>query len=83
MVPHMLTSRAGANIGRSVARDGRMVEGTPEAIRMEMLGLFRDLDGDLSRKIRSKMEEVSEVLTKDRESGLSHAAVLELSQIGL
>lgn len=60
-----------------------MVEGTPEAIRAEMLDLLSDLNGEMSKRIRLKMEEMSEILRKDKETGLSHEAVVGLSRLGL
>jgi len=74
---------AGANIGRKIARDGRLVEGTHEAIRAEMIGLFGDLDGEMVKKMRLKLEEMSGVLKKDRGSGGSYEARVTLSRLGL
>lgn len=48
-----------------------------------MTSLFSDLDSEVVRKMRSRLEEMSAVLKKDRESGQSHDAVVRLSRIGL
>jgi len=73
----------GPNVGRRVARDGRIVEGTDESIRAEIKGLFGDINGEEIGKMREKLEEMSTVLKEDRESGGSYEAVVKLSRFGL
>ena len=70
-------------MGRPLARDGRLVKGTPETIRGEMMGLFKDLDGELAQKMRANLDEISAVLRKDRDSGGSYQSVLKLSRLSL
>ena len=70
------------NIGRRIARDNRLVVGTKEAMREEMIGLFGDMEGEVVKKMRARVEEVSVELKKDRESGGSFDAVVRLSKVG-
>ena len=47
-----------------------------------MNDIFGALDGDEIRRMRTKVEELSEVVKRDRDGGKSHEAVLRLSKFG-
>ena len=73
----------GFNIGKKVARNDTVVEGTEEALRKELFEVFGPDSDPLIDRLRARVEEVGEELKVDRESGASAAAVRELAHFRL
>ncbi|RSH95078.1 hypothetical protein EHS25_000164 [Saitozyma podzolica] len=74
--------RDGPNIGRPVTRNDIGVQGTPEAIREEMLDVFgglRGLRSDSINALRARVDEVRERVREDREVGMSHHNLMRLA----
>ena len=80
----MITNQplSGFNVGKPLARNGAVVEGTEEALRKELLEVFGPDSKPLIDALRAKVEEVGDLLKVDRKTGGSAAAVKELAFLG-
>ena len=73
---------SGGNVGRKIARDGTVVQGTDEALRKELHDAFHDLHhADYIVKIKKRIKTVCDEMRKDveDEEGGSYAAVKQLA----
>jgi S-adenosylmethionine:diacylglycerol 3-amino-3-carboxypropyl transferase len=72
--------RTGHNIGRETAR-GILVEGTDEAIALEMEEVFRFMVSEQAERMMKRCEEVRELVKEDMERGDSHKNMLALGAL--
>ncbi|KAK4684627.1 hypothetical protein P7C73_g5543, partial [Tremellales sp. Uapishka_1] len=75
----ILQTRGGGSIGRPVARNGTIVEGTAAAIEAEMKRLLGDTQ--LHERLRTRIQEVSGRVKENRASGESGEAVKRIAKI--
>ena len=79
----LLQIRRGPNVGRPCARNGIVPIDTPQALKDEFRRVFADFEGELMSKLRIRVEEVREIVAKDKESGSTRKTLVALSELGL